>query len=154
MAMADFKYARSFKDLVVYQKSLAISNKVFQLSKCFPREETYSLTDQARRSSRSIGAQIAEAWGKRLYKRHFVSKLTDADAEQLETKHWVNVAHSCGYIKGEDVKQLTSDLEEIGRMIHSMIQKADMFCITASNEIREPATEYGDFNTDSLTVPD
>jgi len=152
--MTEFKYAQSFKDLIVYQKALAVSNKVFEISKGFPKEETYSLTDQVRRSSRSIGAQIAEAWGKRRYERHFISKLTDADSEQLETQHWVNVAHSCGYIKDEDMKHLKNDLEEIGRMIHSMVQKADMFCITESNEIREPAAEYGYFIADFQKVSD
>jgi four helix bundle protein len=78
-------YAESFRDLIVYQKAKAVSRKIFELSKTFPREETYSLTDQIRRSSRSIGAQIAEAWGKRRYKKHFISKLTDSDSEQLET---------------------------------------------------------------------
>src|SRR4029077_18938042 len=81
-------YARSFKDLRVYQKAREVSQAVFKLSKGFPKEETYSLTDQIRRAVRSIGAQIAEAWGKRRYEKHFVSKLTDADAEQLETQHW------------------------------------------------------------------
>lgn len=152
--MAEFKYAQSFKDLIVYQKALAVSNKVFEISKGFPKEETYSLTDQVRRSSRSIGAQIAEAWGKRRYERHFISKLTDADAEQLETQHWVNVARSCGYIKDEDMKQLKNNLEEIGRMIHSMVQKADLFCITASNKICEPDAEYGYLIADFQKVSD
>ena len=91
-------YARSFKDLNVYQKAREISRAVFKFSKAFPKEETYSLTDQVRRCARSIGAQIAEAWGKRRYEKHFVSKLTDADAEQLETQHWIGEALDCGYL--------------------------------------------------------
>ncbi|MCL4179396.1 MAG: four helix bundle protein [Verrucomicrobia bacterium] len=82
-------YARSFKDLRVHQKAREVSQVVFKLTKTFPKEEMYSLTDQIRRSARSVGAQIAEAWGKRRYEKHFVSKLTDADAEQMETQHWV-----------------------------------------------------------------
>ena len=76
-------HAASFKDLLVYKKAMAVANNVFLLSKKFPREETFALTDQVRRSSRSIGAQIAEAWGKRRYEKHFLSKLSDADGEHL-----------------------------------------------------------------------
>ena len=81
------KYVKRFQELDVYQKQREVSREVFRLSKKFPSEEKYSLTDQIRRSSRSVGAQIAEAWAKRLYPKHFVSKLTDADGEQLETQH-------------------------------------------------------------------
>jgi four helix bundle protein len=98
------------------------------LSKSFPKEEAYSLTDQIRRASRSIGAQIAEAWGKRPYERHFVSKLTDADAEQLETQHWIDVAFDCGYLTEPQQTQVLSDLSEIGKMLHSMNAKANQFC--------------------------
>jgi four helix bundle protein len=80
-------YAGSFKDLRVYQKAREVSHAVFVLSRSFPGNEMYSLTDQIRRAARSVGAQIAEAWGKRRYEKHFVSKLTDADAEQMETQH-------------------------------------------------------------------
>jgi four helix bundle protein len=75
-----------------------LAKAVFEASKTFPREEAYSLTDQGRRASRSIGAQIAEAWAKRRYARHFASKLTDADGEQLETQHWLIMAFDCGYL--------------------------------------------------------
>ena len=77
---------------MVYQSALRVSERIFEVTKRFPREERYSLTDQIRRASRSIGAQIAEAWGKRRYERHFVSKISDADAESLETQHWLRVA--------------------------------------------------------------
>src|ERR1043166_1789730 len=105
-------YARSFKDLRVYQKAKEVSRAVFQHSKAFPKEETYSLTDQFRLAARLVGAQIAEAWGKRRYEKHFVSKLTDADAEQLESQHWVGEALDCGYISAADAAQLNSILEE------------------------------------------
>src|ERR1022692_5339776 len=109
-------YAKSFKDLRVYQKAREVSRTVFRLSKAFPKEVMYSLTDQMRREARSVGAQIAEAWGKRRYEKHFVSKLTDADAEHMEMQHWVSEALDCGYLAPADVAQLNSGLEEIGRM--------------------------------------
>ena len=112
-------YAKSFKDLRVYQKAREVSGAAFRLSKRFPKEEMYSLTDQFRRAARSVGAQIAEAWGKRRYEKHFVSKLTDA--EQMETQHWVGEALDCGYISTADATQLNSGLEEVGLMLNSMI---------------------------------
>jgi four helix bundle protein len=126
--MMQNRHAKSFRDLIVYQKSKAVSRLIFTMSKSFPKEETYSLTDQIRRSARSIGAQIAEAWGKRRYKKHFISKLTDADAEQLETQHWVDEAASCKYITKGQEKELIEQLSEIGRMLNSMMNKADKFC--------------------------
>jgi four helix bundle protein len=135
-------YARSFKDLRVYQKAREVSRTVFQLSKTFPKEEMYSLTDQVRRSARSVGAQISEAWGKRRYEKHFVSKLTDADAEQMETQHWVGEALDCGYISPADATQLNSGLEEIGRMLNSMMEKADSFCGPHDGVVREDEPEY------------
>ncbi len=116
-------YARSFKELRVYQKAREVSRAVFKVTKGFPKEEMYSLTDQVRRSARSVGAQIAEAWGKRRYEKHFVSKVTDADAEQMETQHWVGEALDCGYVSAAEAAQLNSALEEIGRMLNSMVQK-------------------------------
>jgi len=121
-------YAKSFRDLVVYQKARSVAKAIFEVTKSFPREEMYSLTDQIRRSSRSIGAQIAEAWAKRRYEKHFISKLTDADGEQQETQHWVDTAEDCGYLEREQAKTLNADLNEIGRMLNSMIEKANQFC--------------------------
>ena len=135
-------YAKSFKELRVYQKAREVSRAVFKLSRGFPREEMYSLTDQMRRSARSVGAQIAEAWGTRRYERHFVSKLTDADAEQLETQHWVCQALECEYISSADSTQLNSSLEEIGRMLNSMMAKAELFCGSPDSTLREEAPEY------------
>src|SRR5437763_565054 len=130
-------YARSFTELIVYQKAKLVSKTVFQFSKHFPKEEMYSLTDQIRRASRSIGAQIAEAWAKRRYEKHFVSKLTDADAEQMETQHWVSEALDCGYLSPTDAAQLNSALVEIGRMLNSMIEKSDSFCRSPGAILRE-----------------
>ena len=145
-------YARSFKDLRVYQKTREVSRAVFRLSKSFPKEEMYSLTDQVRRSTRSIGAQIAEAWGKRRYERHFVSKLTDADAEQMETQHWVNEALDCGYLTPTNATHLTSGLEEIGRMLNSMMGKADSFCGPLDSTLHESTVEY--FTSPNETATD
>jgi four helix bundle protein len=135
-------YARSFKDLWVYQEAREVSRAVFRLSKAFPKEEMYSLTDQVRRAARSVGAQIAEAWGKRRFEKHFISKLTDADAEQMEAQHWVGEALACGYISEADAAQLNSGLDRVGRMLHSMMEKADSFCGPADSAIREPEAEY------------
>ena len=135
-------YAKSFNDLRVYQKAREVSGAVFRLSKRFPKEEMYSLTDQFRRAARWVGAQIAEAWGKRRYEKHFVSKLTDADAEQMETQHWVGEALDCGYISTADATQLNAGLEEVGRMLNSMMDKADSFCNPPEGVLREDTIEY------------
>jgi four helix bundle protein len=135
-------HADSFRDLVVYQKARAVSRRYFELSKSFPKEELYSLTDQGRRSSRSIGAQVAEAWAKRGYERHFVSKLTDADGEQQETQHWLDTALDCGYLTREMRDEIVSELDSIGRMLQSMINKSDLFCTSPAPRVREEAVEY------------
>jgi four helix bundle protein len=126
--MSKLGHAESFRDLVVYKNARKLAKLIFELTKSFPKEEMYSLTDQVRRSSRSVGAQIAEAWAKRRYKKHFVSKLTDADGEQQETQHWIETAEDCRYLSLEQTQKLNSSLSEIGRMINSMINKADIFC--------------------------
>jgi four helix bundle protein len=134
-------YVKHFRDLEVYKKQRDVSEKVFRLSKRFPPEEKFSLTDQIRRSSRSVGAQIAEAWAKRLYPKRFVSKLTDADGEQLETQHWLIEAFGCDYISREDFQDLTQNCEEIGRMLGAMIRKADSFA-SSDFRIQEEPAEY------------
>ena len=135
-------HANSFRDLLVYQKLKMVSRTIFEISKGFPKEESYSLTDQIRRASRSIGAQIAEAWAKRRYERHFISKLTDADAEQMETQHWLSEACDCQYLDPSQVEELTEELLQIGRMLHSMIEKAHLFCGQSGQVIREDTAEY------------
>ena len=122
------RYVRSYRELDVYLKADAVAKKVFELSVRFPVEERFALTDQVRRSSRSVGAHIAEAWGKRRYRRYFINKLSDAAAEQLETEHWLHTAAACGYISVGEKDELTEKLAEVGMMLHSMIQKADRFC--------------------------
>ena len=122
------EYVKSFRELEVYKLSRQLSKEIFEISKKFPREEMYSLTDQIRRSSRSIGAQIAEAWGRRKYEKHFVSKLTDADGEQMETQHWIETAVDCSYLGNDNSNVLLQKCCSIGKMIYSMSSKASAFC--------------------------
>jgi four helix bundle protein len=126
--MSELIHAKSFRDLIVYKKARAVAKRIFEISKTFPKEERYSLTDQVRRSSRSIGGQIAEAWAKRRYEKHFVSKLSDADGEQLETQHWIETAEDCEYLTSSQATEVNDELSEIGRMLNSMMNKADQFC--------------------------
>jgi four helix bundle protein len=122
------KFAKVYSELDVYKLSRQLSNEIFNLSKKFPKEETYSLTDQIRRSSRSIGAQVAEAWAKRRYEKHFISKLTDADGERQETQHWLQTALDCSYISHDINNELVRQYISVGNMLNSMINKSDSFC--------------------------
>ena len=122
------EYVKSYRELKVYKLAREVSLEVFLITKSFPLEEKYSLTDQIRRSSRSVGAQIAEAWGKRRYENHFISKLTDADSEQLETQHWIEIAEESGYLSKQNKEILIDKNEQIGKMIHAMIDKSSSFC--------------------------
>ncbi len=140
--MTELSHAKSFRDLAVYQKARKVSRAIFEISKDFPKEETYSLTNQIRRASRSVGAQIAEAWAKRRYEKHFVSKLTDADAEQMETQHWLDEACDCEYLDRKHTRELTEELMEIGRMLNSMVDKASSFCGQSNHLIRDETVEY------------
>ena len=140
--MSAMNHAESFRDLVVYRKTKEVSRAIFELSKSFPKEETYSLTDQIRRAVRSVGARIAEAWAKRRYEKHFVSKLSDADAEQMETQHWVSEACDCRYIDSERANALLAELQQIGRMLNSMMDKSHLFCRKNQDMIREEQAEY------------
>jgi len=139
--MSHLPRVASFHDLVVYQKARELSREIFQLSLSFPREEMFSLTDQMRRSSRAIGANISEAWAKRRYEKHFVSKLTDADGEQNETQHWIGVAVDCGYLNSSQSDVLIAKCKEIGRMLGGMIERADTFWDN-SKTVRESTAEY------------
>ena len=99
------------------------------------------MTDQIRRSSRAIGANISEAWAKRRYEKHFISKLTDADGEQMETQHWIETALGCEYIDQKKSTQLVEKCLEVGRMLGGMMEKAEMFCGDPKT-LREEAAEY------------
>lgn len=120
--------AQTFRDLQVYTLSFELQQAIYQHSRHWPKEETYSLIDQIRRSSRSIGANIAEAWSKRRYPAHFLSKLTDSDGENQETQHWIDTAHACGYLTVDEATNWKAMSETIGRKLGSMINKHESFC--------------------------
>ena len=124
--MEKSSYARSYRELFVYQEARELSRLIFKISKQFPKEEIYSLTDQMRRSSRSIGAQIAEAWAKVRYEKHFISKLTDADGEQLETQHWIETAVDCSYLSNNEATKLLQQCQRIGRTRWNDRQKTNL----------------------------
>jgi len=117
----------TFQELLAYQKSFALAMKIFRISKSFPKEETYSLTDQIRRSSRSVSANIAEAYRKRDYPKHFHSKLTDSDAENSETQVWLEYSLACDYISKEIFNELLNDSNEVGKLINYMILNPKKF---------------------------
>ncbi|MCK5794478.1 MAG: four helix bundle protein [Anaerolineales bacterium] len=121
-------YASSYKDLLAYKKATILAEKVYTLTKEFPKEELFSLTDQIRRSSRSVGAQIAEAWGKRRYINHFILMLTNASAELNETEHWLDVSNNCSYLSDENKYELIDLCHKINSLIGGMIAKARLFC--------------------------
>ncbi len=138
--------------MVVYQRARALQRGVFEATRQFPKEEAFSLTDQIRRSSRSIGAQIAEAWAKRDYERHFASKLTDADGEQMETQHWLITAVEDGYLSPAAGRPLFELCLEIGRMLGRMKERAADFCPSdESSVVRE---EPAEFFTAATAFPD
>jgi len=147
------EYARGFRDLLVYRRAFQVAKRIFEFSKLFPEEEKYALTSQIRRSSRSVGAQITEAWAKRKYERHFTSKLTDADGEQLETQHWTRIAFSCGYIEEAAARSVIATLEEIGRLLQGMIDKAEAFC-SVSRVAETPFLYDGNGADDPLVSED
>ena len=153
--MSGLAHAQSFRDLIVYQKSRQLSREIFKLTKPFPKAEMLSLTDQIRRSSRAIGANIAESWAKRRYEKHFVSKFTDADGEQMESQHQLEMALGCEYVDQKANNQLVAKCLEVGRMLNGMMDKANMFCGEPPRTLREESAEYftGSVNAPS-TVTD
>ena len=118
----------SVRELDVYQSAFSLQQEIFAVSKSFPREETYSLTDQIRRSSRSIGANLSEAWAKRRYPAHFLSKLTDSDGELQETLHWLASSEACGYINSDQLIHLQDQATRVGKQLGSMIIRHESFC--------------------------
>jgi four helix bundle protein len=118
---------RSAKELDVYRKAYELAMRIFHASKRFPPEERYALTSQIRRSSRSVSLNLREAWAKRRYEAHFVSKLTDCDGENGETDSSLDFAKDCGYISPEEHAELTDLCSEVGRMLGSMIQNPSPF---------------------------
>lgn len=118
---------QSFKNLTVYKKAFELAMLIFKISKRFPKEETYSLTDQIRRSSRSVCTCIGEAYRKRHYSAYFVSKSSDADMENSETQVWLQFAFSCDYITAEENEDLSNRSEEVGRLIGHMIDYPEKY---------------------------
>ena len=123
------KLAQSFRDLEVYQESFRFQQEVFKISKRLPIEERYALTGQIRRSSRSIGANLAESWAKRRYPAHFLSKLTDADGELQETFHWISSAAACDYLNDAETQKLSEQASMAGRLLGSTINSYETFCV-------------------------
>ena len=119
-----------FQDLLAYQKSFSLAMTIFEVTRSFPKEETYSLTDQIRRSSRSVAANIAEAYRKRNYPKNFYSKLTDCDAENSETQVWFEFSFNCKYIDINTFTDLTNQSEEVGKLINYMILNPKKFGVT------------------------
>ena len=119
---------QGFKDLIVYQKAFNLSIRIFNLTRTFPKEEKYSLTDQIRRSSRSVGANIAEAWPKRRYVKAFIAKLIDAQSAACETIHWLDEIQALGHIEKSKQKELTELTLEVQRILESIIQNPGKFC--------------------------
>ena len=127
---------KSAKDLIVYQKAYELAMRVFTVSKCFPPEERYALTSQIRRSSRSVCMNLREAWAKRRYPDHFVSKLTDCDGENSETDTPLDFARDCEFITPEAHSELVGLIAEIGRMLGAMMRKPEKSLIRSLSSER------------------
>ena len=123
---------QSAKELIVYSKAYELAMRLFELSKRFPSEERFALTSQIRRSSRSICMNLREAWAKRRYEAHFVSKLTDCDAEVNETDTSLDFARDCNYISQEEHQYAVNLGKEVGRMLGSMIQNPNPFLLATT----------------------
>jgi four helix bundle protein len=121
--------AYSIKELLVYQKSFATAMNIFDVSKHFPAEERYALTSQIRRSSRSVSLNLREAWAKRRYEAHFISKLTDCDGESAETDTALDFALACGYLSQQTHSDLSDANAEVIRMLNGMIRSPEKFVL-------------------------
>jgi len=119
--------SKGFNELLAYQKGFALAMEIFEMSKLFPKEEKYSLTDQIRRSSRSVCANIGEGYRKRQYPAHFISKMSDSDMENTETQVWLEFSLACGYLAEESFKDLTVKSEEVGKLLFHMIKYPEKF---------------------------
>src|SRR5215216_6084489 len=139
--MSGSVYEKGFRELVVYQKSRLLSREIFMHTKFFPKDEMYFLSGQIRRSSRLMGANIAEAWASRKIEARFISRLTDADGEQMETQHWIEIATDCGYMDSEANVQLVKRCAEIGRILNAMIEKAEILC-TPTQIVGDETAEF------------
>ena len=120
---------KSHKELIVYQLAFKVSMEIFQISKTFPKEEIYALTSQIRRSSRSVCANLAEAFRKRRYEKVFVSKLSDSEGEAAETQVWLDYSLECGYITETIYQKLFAEYEKIIGMLVNMINRPDKWSL-------------------------
>jgi four helix bundle protein len=127
MAIGNKSSNQSFRDLTVYKKAFELAMEIFEISKSFPKEERYSLTDQIRRSSRAVCSCIAEAYRKRNYQAYFVSKSSDADMENSETQSWLDFSRACVYITDEQFNDLFAKSEEVGRMLNHMVENPEKY---------------------------
>lgn len=118
---------KSFRDLTVYKKTFALVMDIFEITKKFPKEEKYELTDQLRRSSRSVCRAIGEGYRKRQYPKHFSSKMSDADMENTETQVSLDLAEACNYILPEEHKELCQKSEEVGRLLNHMVENPEKY---------------------------
>ncbi|MFA4852720.1 MAG: four helix bundle protein [Bacteroidales bacterium] len=118
---------QGYKDLKVYQLAYKLAMEIFEITKSFPKEEIYSLTDQIRRSSRSVCVNIGEGYRKRKYPKYFSSKMTDADGECTETQIWLDFSKDCKYISQEISDRLYKEYIEVGRMLGSMANNPEKF---------------------------
>ena len=128
-------FVKDYADLLAYRTSFKLSKEIFEVTKEFPKE-MYSLTDQFRRAIRAVGANIAEAWGKRRYEKHFVSKLTDANTERLEAQHWLRTSYACEYLTNDQAEKINERLLELGRLLNGMIERSSAFVI-GDDRVRE-----------------
>lgn len=119
---------RGYRDLRVYQIAYQLALDIYQVTKTFPKEEKYSLTDQIRRSSRSVPANLAEAWKKRRYEKAFISKLVDCASEAGETEVWLDFSKDFGYLDEDKYEDFMNRYDEVNRMLYGMIDKANKFC--------------------------
>ena len=127
------KRIQTHRELEVYQKAFDAAMRIYELSKSFPKEETYSLTDQIRRSSRGVCANLAEAWRKRRYEAAFISKLSDAEAEAAETQVWLEFAVKCKYLNRDEAAALYKTYDEIIRTVVGMITHPETWVIHKSH---------------------
>lgn len=118
----------TYKDFIVFRKAYSLAMDILKKSRSFPPEEKFSLTDQIRRSSRSVCVNIGEAYRRRKYQPYFVSKLTDSNAENTETEIWIQFLKDCQYLDELDYKDFSKRCEEVGRMLGSMIDHPEKFC--------------------------
>jgi four helix bundle protein len=128
---------RGFRELRVYQAARAAACRVFTITSRFPSDEKFSLTSQVRRASRSVGANVAEAWRKRVYPASFISKISDADAEAAEVRAWLDAALDCRYISQAEFNSLDADYDHIGALLRLMMDAPEKWCSRRKNQGEE-----------------